>query len=132
MKLFSGTISTLENALNYSSLKQKVIAQNIANSDTPNYKAKDVNFKTYLNTAMNRSFSAKRTDQRHFDFSSNFSPKMNVVTKQSTSYHSNGNNVDMDKEMTELAKNQIYFNALTDRMNGKFQTLKSVIKGGGQ
>ena len=42
MNLFSGTISTLENALNYSATKQKVISQNIANVDTPNYKAKEM------------------------------------------------------------------------------------------
>ena len=44
MDLFSGTISTLDKALNYSATKQKVISQNIANVDTPNYKAKDVSF----------------------------------------------------------------------------------------
>ena len=46
MSLFFGTIATLEAALSYSALKQKVIAQNIANADTPNYKAKDVRFQT--------------------------------------------------------------------------------------
>ena len=52
MNLFSGTISRLENALNYSSTKQKVISQNIANVDTPNYKAKDVSFKATFNEAL--------------------------------------------------------------------------------
>ncbi|WP_412093612.1 flagellar basal body rod protein FlgB [Peribacillus simplex] len=40
MELFSNTFQSLENALDYSNAKQKVISQNIANSDTPNYKAK--------------------------------------------------------------------------------------------
>ena len=52
MNLFSGTISRLENALNYSSTKQKVISQNIANVDTPNYKAKEVSFKAAFNEAL--------------------------------------------------------------------------------
>ena len=52
LSLFSGTISTLENALTYSSTKQKVISQNIANVDTPNYKAKNVSFKAAYDDAL--------------------------------------------------------------------------------
>ena len=51
LSLFSGTISTLEKALTYSSTKQKVISENIANVDTPNYKAKDVSFKAAYDDA---------------------------------------------------------------------------------
>ena len=45
-------------------------------------------------------------------------------------YSHNGNGVDMDKEQANLATNQIYYNALVDRMNGKLNTLQNVIKGG--
>ena len=45
MNLFGNTISVLESGLNYSATKGKTISQNIANVDTPNYKAKNVNFK---------------------------------------------------------------------------------------
>ncbi|MCY8282095.1 flagellar basal body rod protein FlgB, partial [Bacillus inaquosorum] len=47
-----------------------------------------------------------------------------------TSYQQNGNNVDVDKEMTELAQNQINYQALVERMNGKFNSLKTVLTGG--
>ena len=47
-----------------------------------------------------------------------------------TTYKPNGNNVDMDLEMAELAKNQLWFNALTERVNGKFNTLRTVINEG--
>ncbi|WP_019152794.1 flagellar basal body rod protein FlgB [Robertmurraya massiliosenegalensis] len=130
MKLFSNTISTLENALNYSSTKQKVIAQNISNADTPNYKAKEVSFKSALDTAQQASMTAKRTDMRHFDFQGSSSAGITITTNNGTSYNNNGNNVDIDKEMADLATNQIYYNALTERISGKFQTLQSVIKGG--
>ena len=59
MDLFSGTISNLEKALNYSATKQKVISQNIANVDTPNYKAKDVTFKAAFNEALGDSSNNK-------------------------------------------------------------------------
>lgn len=130
MKLFSNTVSTLEHALNYSSAKQKVIAQNIANVDTPNYKAKDVSFKAAFDDAMGKSFQANRSDTRHYDFSSRASSSAGMVIKRNVSYNENGNSVDLDKEMADLATNQIYYNALTERINGKFNSLQTVIRGG--
>lgn len=130
MNLFSRTFSILENGLNYSSAKQKVIAQNISNADTPNYKAKTVSFRSELNAAMDKNIQAVKTDERHFDFRPNPPSNVQVVTKKDSSYHSNGNNVDIDKEMSDLAANQIYYNALAERISGKFRTLQSVIKGG--
>ncbi|PKR87052.1 flagellar basal body rod protein FlgB [Heyndrickxia camelliae] len=129
MKLFNNTFSTVENALNYSSLRQKVIADNIANVDTPNYKAKDVSFGAMLNNSINESFAAKMTDQRHIPFRA-VSGNSAIITQQNVEYNDNGNSVDIDKEMSNLATNQIYYSALTDRINGMFSTLQTVIKGG--
>ncbi len=54
-----------------------------------------------------------------------------MITQQgNTSYQANGNNVDMDKEMADMAENQIYYEALVDRLNGKFNSLQTVIRGG--
>lgn len=128
MSLFSGTIQNLENALGRANIKQKVITNNIANIDTPNYKAKKVSFQNLLDQESSRLKSIK-TDYRHVDFSdadSNYS----IVTSGDTSYQQNGNNVDVDKEMTELAENQINYQALVERMNGKFNSLKTVLTGG--
>lgn len=130
MKLFSNTVSTLEHALNYSSAKQKVISQNIANVDTPNYKAKDASFKAVFQEAMGQSFQARKSDSRHYDFSSRPSHMAGVINKPNVNYNENGNSVDLDKEMADMATNQIYFNALTERINGKFNTLQTVIRGG--
>ncbi|KAF1681138.1 MULTISPECIES: flagellar basal body rod protein FlgB [Bacillus] len=128
MSLFSGTIQNLDNALNRADIKQKVITNNIANIDTPNYKAKKVSFQNLLEQESSR-FEATKTDYRHIDFSdgdSNYS----IVKSRNTSYQQNGNNVDVDKEMTELAQNQINYQALVERMNGKFNSLKTVLTGG--
>ncbi|CAM3418484.1 flagellar basal body rod protein FlgB [Cytobacillus oceanisediminis] len=130
MKLFSGTISTIEHALDYSSLKQKVISQNIANADTPNYKAKDVSFKEVFQQAVNGSLEANKSGSRHFDFKGRPSSAQGVVTKRNVSYNHNGNSVDLDKEMSDLATNQIYYNAMIERMSGKFSSLQNVIRGG--
>ncbi|WP_442599492.1 flagellar basal body rod protein FlgB [Neobacillus sp. D3-1R] len=128
MKLFSGTISTLEQSLNYSSVKQKIISQNIANVDTPNYKAMDVSFKDVLENELHTPIAAIRTDKRHFDFKS--SVGSNMISRNPIQYNQNGNSVDLDKEMADLATNQIYYNAMIERINGKFSTLQNVIRGG--
>ncbi|MBG9548147.1 flagellar basal body rod protein FlgB [Cytobacillus firmus] len=130
MQLFSGTISTLEQALNYSSLKQKVISQNIANADTPNYKAKDASFKAAFKSALDESMDANKSDYRHYDFKNGSSSGQGIVTRPDTSYNHNGNSVDLDKEMADLATNQIYYNAVIERVSGKFSSLQNVLRGG--
>ncbi|MCY9203186.1 flagellar basal body rod protein FlgB [Bacillus atrophaeus] len=128
MDLFSGTIQNLENALGRANIKQKVITNNIANIDTPNYKAKKVSFQNLLNQESSRLESVK-TDYRHVDFSDAGS-KGSIVANSNTAYQQNGNNVDVDKEMTDLAENQINYQALVERMSGKFNSLKTVLTGG--
>jgi flagellar basal-body rod protein FlgB len=130
MNLFGGTISTLEGALRYSATKQKVISQNIANVDTPNYKAKDVSFKSVLNDAVGQSLLTNRTDTRHFLFKRSPDTAVAIINKNQNSYNESGNSVDIDQEMADLATNQIYYNALTERVSGKFSTLQNVIRGG--
>lgn len=131
MKLFSNTIHSLEKALDYSTQRQKVISNNIANVDTPNYKAQDVSFKNLLSNEMNSQLTANRTNEKHFEFTSGRSKNSSfITTKNDTAYNHNGNNVDIDKEMASLAENQIYYNAITQRISGKFNTLKTVVKGG--
>ena len=125
--LFSNTISLLEKALDYSQVKQNVISNNIANVDTPNYKAKEVSFRSFFNDEMSK-ISAKTTDKRHIPFQSSASPY--IVTSQKTNYNNNGNNVDVDQEMSELAANQIYYNAMAESISNKFQALQTVIRGG--
>ncbi|WP_050614771.1 flagellar basal body rod protein FlgB [Bacillus testis] len=129
MSIFSGTIAHLENALNYASTKQKVISDNLANADTPNFKAKSVSFKKMLDTEMD-SFSTNKSDARHFDLSNDGQSMPGVYVKGNISYNNNGNSVDADKEMSDMAENQIYYNALIDRMNGKLKSLENVIRGG--
>ncbi|ASN05732.1 flagellar basal body rod protein FlgB [Virgibacillus necropolis] len=131
MGLFEGTIRTLENSLDYATAKNRVISNNVANVDTPNYNAKEVVFKHVLNDAISGSFEAKRTNPKHLPFSlESSSHAYQVRTLNNTMYNHNGNNVDIDKEMSELAKNQIYYQGLVDRLSGKFGSLQTVIRGG--
>ncbi|MGD6832716.1 flagellar basal body rod protein FlgB [Sutcliffiella halmapala] len=127
MRIFSTSISALEKGIQYSGMKHKAISQNIANVDTPNYKRKEVspNFGQLYQDALN----AKKTDSRHHDFTGT-SKQVFTINNTSHSYSHNGNNVDIDKEMSDLAENQIYYYTMIDQLSGKFQSLQNVIKGG--
>ncbi|MGD6816174.1 flagellar basal body rod protein FlgB [Metabacillus sp. 113a] len=126
--LFSNTVTTLENALKTTNIQQKVISNNIANADTPGFKAKKVSFGSLLTREMS-NIQANKTDVRHIDFSKT-STGGAVIKNKDSAYHANGNGVDIDSEMADLAKNQIQYNALVDRLNGKFKSLQTVLTGG--
>ncbi|MBM7716485.1 flagellar basal body rod protein FlgB [Siminovitchia sp. FSL H7-0308] len=128
MTLFSGIFPTLEASLKYSTIKHEVSSQNIANADTPNYKGKRVSFKKALDNSV-ANMKSHRTDPRHFTLKSDLHPTTGIDNVR-VQYRHDGNSVDIDKEMSDLAANQIYFNAISDRLNGKFNSLKNVIKGG--
>lgn len=132
MNLFPQSFQSLEQALSTAALRQKVHAANIANVDTPNYKSKQVNFEAVLNeAAANQKMSSYKTNDKHIEFGgSTSSAETHVSTNNTTAFTQNGNNVDMDHEMAELAKNQLQYNALTERISGKFSTLSTVINGG--
>ncbi|WP_100373210.1 flagellar basal body rod protein FlgB [Bacillus sp. FJAT-45037] len=130
MNLFSGsTFQALERGLDGSQMRQHAMSQNIANAGTPNYSAKKVSFKHTLNSAMNNQLQAHKTNEKHVNFSQSSNEPI-VDINRNTTYNHNGNNVDIDLEMAELAKNQIYYNALIERLNSRFQGLQSTIRGG--
>ena len=112
-------IKILENLLNYSSLKQKVISENIANTETIGYKRRDVDFKDLLDNGMK---SLSNLDLKKTDFQ--------VNVDKSTENVSGVNNVDINKEMAEMAQNSILFRFAARKLNAHYSSLQSVIKGG--
>lgn len=129
MSFLGSSIDKINHGLNYATLKNQTISNNIANVDTANYSAKKVSFQSLLDQERHGGFTAKRTDERHLDFGRGQSG-FNVVRNRNTQYNHNGNNVDIDVEMSELAENQIYYQALIERLNGQFNNLQTVIRGG--
>ena len=116
----------IKKGLDVSSLRQKTTSSNIANLNTPNYKVNKVEFEELLTQATNK-VNMKKTDQMHFGVSSADDIQPVVEKRTSTSLNDNGNNVDVDLEMTELAANEIYYNVLIHQVNGKLGNLNYVI-----
>lgn len=132
MNLFSTSFQTLEGSLNASSLKQRTIASNIANVDTPHYKSKEVAFQSELKRALDQGKGLKshQTNAQHIPFKNQGGlglPQAKVISQTGTLFNHNGNNVDMDYEMAEMAKNQLLYSALIERVNGRFNSLRKSI-----
>lgn len=130
------TVRTMENALNAATMRQRVIANNIANAETPGFKAERVEFEKFLQEALNPApthFVGRRTDPRHLEIGPQ--PELPAVTaglyKDTTTWgKNNGNNVDVEYEMSKMAENQIWYNALVQGVSGTFTKLREVIKEG--
>lgn len=131
--LFSPQISILEQGINGSSLRHKVISNNIANVNTPGFKKSEVSFEEFLQTEINDStLPLARTNAGHLSGNGALggvrAPQINTIN--STSFRTDGNNVDVDIEMANLAKNNIYYNAMVNQLSKHFTMLKSAIKEG--
>lgn len=125
-------INVLKRSLDASSLRQRLITDNIANVDTPGYKSKDISFDQLLAEESSKngsSFQGYRTNPRHFVIGGQASYQPKVVTDNS-SILNNDNNVDIDYEMTKMAENNIWYNGLTQVMNKEFSLLRYVITEG--
>lgn len=121
-------INILNKAAEASWTKNEIIANNIANVDTPNYKRKDLDFETLLSDALSdASLKTGNMDKKVSELQlSSLNPK--VYTEYSTlSYRYDGNNVDIDTEQAYLADNQIKYYALLDSMTQEFNRLKTVL-----
>lgn len=123
------TISMLSKTLDGLQLRQEAISNNIANVDTPGYKRKDVDFKSQLKAALAEDKGKlSNTNNRHLSTATNlneFSPE--IRTDNNTSFRNDGNNVDIDYEMSALAKNQLKYQSMTKLLSAKFKKLNNAI-----
>ncbi len=120
-------IDLISKALDGAWLKNTAIANNIANVNTPGYKKQVVEFESILRNELNKNVSVKMntTHTAHIDATSSQNPQ--ISTQSRTSYRVDDNNVDVDVENAEMAKNTIYYNALIDQVNGQYNRIKTVL-----
>ena len=101
----------LDNLLTLTSKRQQILAGNVANIDTPGYRAKDISFAAELDGSLDLS-----------------SKVIEVETKDKP----NGNNVDLDRELTEITKNGLQYVTLVQYLNQRIKTLRAAISEGGK
>ncbi|MFW6386866.1 MAG: flagellar basal body rod protein FlgB [Bacillota bacterium] len=128
----SSFINFLNSGLTGSAERQKAISENIANVDTPRYQRRDVDFQKVLREKLDGKDSLEMsvTDKRHL---LRGAPGGTGDMKPArTNFRNDGNNVDVDVEMAELSKNNIYYNTLLQRAKDRFGMLNEVIRSGGE
>lgn len=141
MKLFDKTnIPLLEKALDVYSLRSRVSALNIANINTPGYTAKRVAFEEEFSKALRQNQGNTGVEMTHKNHIPIQSGQPNGVrlrgigegqgrSTMPDEAASGVNNVDIDQEMAELAKNQIRFKFATQMISGRFKGLQKSIRG---
>lgn len=131
--LFNKTFNLMARGLDASSLRNEVIANNLANVDTPGFKRSDVSFEHELQKAMlgKQKLQGFVTNQKHIPIGGPSPGEIvpSVIPERTTSIRNDGNNVDIDREMAALAKNSIMYSALTEEINGEFRKIKIAIEG---
>lgn len=131
MKVEDKTIQALASALNFRQLRQEVITSNIANAETPGYKAKRVSFEEALARALDvdGNLSMQTSDSRHFDVGNggfdNLEPE--IYNDPNGVVSEDGNTVDRDAEMALMAENKIMYDAAVQLLNKKIGLLKYAI-----
>ncbi|MGK0290711.1 MAG: flagellar basal-body rod protein FlgB [bacterium] len=128
--LFDKHITLLNKGLDFRSKRNSLISSNIANRETPGYRAKDIVFEKALNKALHsdRPGPLKTTNARHFDGIERHplhSVKGTQINSANPDPKMDGNTVNLDKEMAKLAENQIMYSALTRMIGWKFRMLKT-------
>jgi flagellar basal-body rod protein FlgB len=133
-KLFSEqAFIVLQKSMDAGAMRQKVVANNVANINTPGFRKSRVEFEEELRSILESQSSRSATsnpkilspDQRAL---SSLEPK--TVMAESVAVGGNANNVDIDEEMASLSKNNLYYNTLSQLVSFKFRMLKSVINNG--
>ena len=140
MILDTHTKLVLESSIDNLSKKQQVISSNLANIDTPNYKARTTNFDTMMNNALDkenlkyeRNFAT--THNKHFslreDFENN-SMEFEILQKNNYLSQNDNNDVDLDLENMEMSKTNMLLNATISTYNKNNALFKKVLENMGK
>lgn len=128
---FENALGIHESALRFRSERAAVLASNLANIDTPNYKAKDLDFKQALSQQMKKGshFDVATTNERHIAATSLSGLDSELLYRTPQQPSIDGNTVEDQIEHAEYMKNTLAFQASFQFLNSKFTGLRSAIRG---
>lgn len=128
---FANALGIHESALKFRGERASVLADNLANIDTPNYKARDLDFKQALGQQMRRTeqFNAATTNERHISAGTSVGVNDGLLYRTPQQPSIDGNTVEDQIEHAEYMKNALAFQASFQFLNSKFQGLRSAIRG---
>ncbi len=131
----SNVTDMLFKQLNFRGERQKVIASNIANLNTPGYKTKDIKFNEVLNESISKNdLKLQTTHSGHMSFDNTPSKVSRIQTYEvgGLEEQNDGNNVNLDQQMSNMAKNSVMFDALQGSIKKDAQWFKEIIAASGK
>ena len=132
--LFKGAFPVLQKALDLRSMKHNLIVSNVANKDTPGYKAFDLMVEEAMENATGKGEPAQLKTSHEGHLSGRSAHRIDGKSMGHSAdpffLRQDGNSVDIDKEMAALAENNLLYDALAQILSRKFRGLKEAIKGG--
>ena len=134
-QMFGQPDSVLETSLNHRLAKQNVIVSNVTNSATPGFRALGYEFESQLQSAVgNENALAMKTSKgshiKNAGIQQNGELRPDLFVKPTESIGNDGNSVDVDQEMSDMAANQILYKATVELLNRRLAMLKYGINGG--
>ena len=128
---FDKALGIHEQAMQFRAMRAEVLANNLVNADTPNFKAKDMDFRTALQQAQSGAagggLNATRDGHIGFGAGNGYQPELQFRVPLQPSV--DGNTVDEQSEMARFAKNSLDFQASFQMLSKKFKGLSNAIKG---
>lgn len=122
-----------QTALGLRARRQEILAANLANSDTPNYKARDLDFAAALKMAMGEAggVNLARTSERHLPGTTGAAAFDAKTLKYRSSLQPSldGNSVDVDVERAHFAENAMHYQFLLTRMSSEVQKMRTALAG---
>ena len=130
----TSTIDIGGRAMAAASLRHEVLSNNIANVNTPYFRRSHVRFEDLLKKELGLEddplMKVVRTHDRHLPIPYHGKTHAFIEQESTTNMRLDGNNVDIDIEMADVAKNQLYYNAMANQISSHIGKLKSVITSG--
>jgi flagellar basal-body rod protein FlgB len=132
--LFDGTIAILQRSLNLRSAQHQVLSANVANADTPRYSAFEVAVDEEMRKARPDStrLQMAKTSGAHLPAAPAAGDRVTLRRSAAPAFslRADGNTVDIDRSMGDLAENAIKYKTSAQMISAKFKTLRNVIQGG--
>ncbi|AEJ61206.1 flagellar basal-body rod protein FlgB [Spirochaeta thermophila DSM 6578] len=132
---FGKTLDILHREMDVNLIRRQIIANNIANADTPNFKRSELNFESSLKKALEsekvRKLPAFITDPRHIPFNRPVdyrTVRPRKILDFWTTSKNNGNNVDLEQETMDLLNNELLYNMMVQTVSHQFSQVQLVLR----
>ena len=131
----SPNVDYLSRGMQAATMRHEVISDNIANVDTPKFKRSYVTFEDLLAKELHLDdeqgkLDVVRTHDRHMPIPMRTKAHAVIEKDDTTTMRVDHNNVDIDTEMANMAKNQLYYNSMATQLGGFVTKMKNVITSG--